>query len=87
MDASLVTGWNTLNAIALWRAHGIDVILRKAWEKGIILTGPSAGAFCWFEEGLSESHSFSLTKVTGLGFLKVVIVHIITQKSREGRNI
>jgi dipeptidase E len=86
-DAILVTGGNTLNAVALWRAHGIDVILRKAWEKGIVLTGSSAGAFCGFDEGLSDSHSVSLTKVTGLGFLKVVIAHIITHKAREGRNI
>lgn len=70
MDAILVTGGNTLNAITLWKAHGIDVILKKAWEKGIVLTGPSAGAICWFEEGLSDSRPAQLTTVKGLGFLK-----------------
>lgn len=70
MDAILVTGGNTLNAITLWKAHGIDIILRKAWEKGIVLTGPSAGAICWFEQGLSDSRPIHLTAVQGLGFLK-----------------
>lgn len=70
MDAILVTGGNTLNAIALWKAHGIDNVLRKAWEKGIVLSGPSAGAICWFEEGLSDSRPEEYSAVKGLGFLK-----------------
>lgn len=70
MDAILVTGGNTLNAIALWKAHGIDIVLKKAWEKGIVLSGPSAGAICWFEEGLSDSRPKEYTAVKGLGFLK-----------------
>ncbi len=70
MDAILVTGGNTLNAIALWKAHGIDSVLKKAWEKGIVLSGPSAGAICWFEEGLSDSRPADYSVVKGLGFLK-----------------
>lgn len=70
MDAILVTGGNTLNAITLWKAHGLDIILRKAWEKGVVLSGPSAGAICWFEQGLSDSRPIHLTAVQGLGFLK-----------------
>ena len=31
-DVVLVTGGNTANAIAIWRAHGFDAILREAWE-------------------------------------------------------
>ncbi|MEJ8803917.1 Type 1 glutamine amidotransferase-like domain-containing protein [Pontibacter sp. H249] len=70
MDAILVTGGNTLNALALWKAHGIDIVLKKAWEKGVVLSGPSAGAICWFEEGLSDSRPEQYTSVKGLGFLK-----------------
>ncbi len=69
MDAILVTGGNTLNAITLWKAHGIDAILKKAWEKGIVLSGPSAGAICWFNEGLSDSRPTQLSPVSGLRFL------------------
>lgn len=70
MDAILVTGGNTLNALALWKVQGIDKVLRRAWEKGIVLSGPSAGAICWFEQGLSDSRPMHLSAVTGLGFLK-----------------
>jgi peptidase E len=70
MDAILVPGGNTLNTIALWKAQGIDIILQKAWEKGIVLSGASAGALCWFEQGLSDSRPKELTVVEGLGFLK-----------------
>ena len=32
-------------------AQGIDVILRQAWDNGIVLGGASAGSLCWFEVG------------------------------------
>jgi dipeptidase E len=84
MDAILVTGGNTLNAIALWKAHGIDAILRKAWEKGIVLSGPSAGAICWFNEGLSDSRPAQLSPVKCLGFLNGSICpHYHTEKDRR----
>lgn len=84
MDAILVTGGNTLNAITLWKAHGIDLLLRKAWEKGIVLSGPSAGAICWFEEGLSDSRPVQLTGVKGLGFLKgSMCPHYHTEEARR----
>ncbi|MDP9076610.1 MAG: peptidase E [Bacteroidota bacterium] len=70
MDAILVPGGNTLDMIALWQAHGIDKVLKKAWEKGIVLTGSSAGAICWFHEGLSDSRPKALSSVKCLGFLK-----------------
>ncbi|MGZ3872206.1 MAG: Type 1 glutamine amidotransferase-like domain-containing protein [Mucilaginibacter sp.] len=70
MDAILVPGGNTLDMMALWKVHGIDKVLKKAWEKGIVLTGSSAGAICWFHEGLSDSRPKALSKVECLGFLK-----------------
>ncbi len=69
-DAILVPSGNTLDMIALWQAHGIDKILKTAWEKGIVLTGSSAGAICWFHEGLSDSRPKALSSVKSLGFLK-----------------
>lgn len=84
MDAILVTGGNTLNAIALWKAQGIDIVLRKAWEKGIVLSGPSAGSICWFEGGLSDSRPVHLSVVKGLGFLKGSnCPHYNTEKERK----
>src|ERR671924_2011458 len=34
-DVLVVSGGNTANALAIWRAHGFDAILREAWEAGI----------------------------------------------------
>src|SRR5215207_7389820 len=69
MDAILVGGGNTLNMIAIWKAQGIDVALRKAWEHGVVLGGSSAGSLCWFEHGTTDSRPGELTKVDGLGFI------------------
>jgi len=68
-DIVLVTGGNTANAIAVWRAHGFDVILREAWQQGVLLTGWSAGMICWFERGVTDSFGPELAPIECLGFL------------------
>lgn len=70
MDAILVSGGNTLNMLAIWKAHGVDLVLRKAWEQGILLSGGSAGSLCWFEHGTTDSRPCDITKVECLGFLE-----------------
>jgi peptidase E len=70
MDGIVASGGNTLNQQAIWKAQGIDVVLREAWDRGIVLGGASAGSLCWFEEGTTDSRPKELTKVTCLGFLK-----------------
>jgi dipeptidase E len=70
-DAIYVGGGNTANLLAIWRVHGVDTVLRKAWEAGIVLAGPSAGAMCWFEAGLTDSFGFGLSPIKdGPRFLK-----------------
>lgn len=69
MDAIVVGGGNTLNMIGIWKAQGIDSILEKAYKKGIILAGGSAGSICWFQEGVSDSRPAKLSIVSGLSFL------------------
>ena len=65
-----VTGGNTANALAIWRVHGFDAILREAWEAGVVLTGWSAGMICWFEAGVTDSFGPQLDGMRdGLGFL------------------
>ena len=54
-DAVFVSGGNTLNLLAIWRAHGLDEILREAWDAGVVLAGGSAGANCWFEASTTDS--------------------------------
>jgi peptidase E len=69
-DAIYVTGGNTANALAIWRVHGFDAILREAWEAGVVLTGWSAGMICWFEASVTDSFGPQLEGMRdGLGFL------------------
>ncbi len=69
MDAIIVGGGNTLNMMAIWKAQGIDSILRKALDNGIVLAGGSAGSICWFQNGISDSRPTNLSIVDGLSFL------------------
>lgn len=70
VDAIVASGGNTLNQQAIWKAQGIDAVLRKAWDQGIVLGGASAGSLCWFEEGTTDSRPKELSTVKCLGFLK-----------------
>jgi len=69
MDAIVVGGGSTLNMMAIWKAQGIDTVLRKAYNKGIILSGGSAGSLCWFTGGSTDSRPKELSLVECLGFL------------------
>jgi dipeptidase E len=70
-DIIYVGGGNTVNLLAIWRAHGVDQAMRAAWENGVILTGGSAGSLCWYECGTTDSFDlFELHPLKdGLGFL------------------
>ena len=69
-DLIFISGGNTANALAIWRAHGFDRILREAWEAGIVLAGWSAGMICWYEAGVTDSFGPQLEGMRdGLGFL------------------
>ena len=69
-DVIYVGGGNTVNLLAVWRAHGLDAVLREAWEAGVILCGVSAGALCWFEGGSTDSFGGGLSPLRdGLGLL------------------
>jgi len=70
VDGIVASGGNTLNQQAIWKAQGIDQVLRQAWDRGIVLGGASAGSLCWFEEGTTDSRPKELSTVQCLGFLK-----------------
>jgi len=67
-DVIYVGGGSMINLLALWRAHGLDEILREAWQAGIVLAGLSAGSMCWFDWGVTKSAGRP-TLTRGLGFL------------------
>jgi peptidase E len=69
-DVIWVSGGSTANLLALWRLHGLDVILRECWESGVVLKGVSAGSLCWHVGGTTDSFGPDLRPVTnGLAFL------------------
>lgn len=53
-DIVYVGGGDTDAMMSLWRERGVDLALREAWEKGVVLSGLSAGAICWFRRGLTD---------------------------------
>jgi len=68
-DVIYIGGGNTRSMLALWRGWGVNRILRKALENGVVLAGVSAGAICWFEQGITDSVPGELSVMPGLGFL------------------
>jgi dipeptidase E len=67
-DLIYVGGGSVISLLGVWRAHGIDVILREAWQRGIVLCGLSAGSLCWFEQAVTGFHG-APQQVEGLGLL------------------
>ncbi|HWP57781.1 MAG TPA: peptidase E [Candidatus Acidoferrales bacterium] len=68
-DVIYVGGGNTKTMLAVWREWGMPELLREAWQSGIVLAGVSAGAICWFEQGVTDSFADSLRPLDCLGFL------------------
>lgn len=82
-DILLVGGGSTKRLLAVWRRFDLEKVFKKAWQKGIVLAGISAGSLCWFEEGVAQSHK-GLDVVKGLGVLKGShCVHYDRQKKRR----
>jgi peptidase E len=68
-DVIFVGGGSVANMLAVWRTHGVDEIMRKAWQAGVVLSGISAGAICWFGGGTTDSFGTELRPFTdGLGW-------------------
>jgi peptidase E len=69
-DVIWVGGGSVANLLAVWRVHGLDVVFREAWERGIVLAGVSAGSICWHVGGTTDSFGLDLRPVSnGLGLL------------------
>jgi dipeptidase E len=70
-DVIYVGGGNVANLLAVWRTHGLDHVLRRAWEHGIVLCGISAGMNCWFAQSVTDSFDLNQLRALddGLGLL------------------
>jgi peptidase E len=67
-DLIYVGGGSVVSLLGVWRAHGIDTILREAWAAGVVLCGLSAGSLCWFDQAVSGFHG-APHRVDGMGLL------------------
>lgn len=69
-DVIWVWGGSVAGLLAMWRLHGIDHAMRRAWEAGVVLTGVSAGSICWHVGGTTDSFGPDLRPITnGLGLV------------------
>ena len=88
-DLIYVGGGNTYRMMKIWRRLGLDTVLAEATSRGIVLSGLSAGAICWFKYGSSDSRSFSsksewdYIRVSGLGFINAVYCPHYHSEKRE----
>jgi dipeptidase E len=87
-DIVYVGGGNTLKMLKRWKKAGVEKILKEAWEKGIVLSGVSAGAVCWFDYAHSDSWKMSnpdapYIRIAGLGFVKGICYPHFSQKERK----
>ena len=82
-DAIYVGGGSMRNMLAVWREHGVDQAMRAAWESGVVLTGLSAGAMCWFAGGITMSGG-APEAVVGLGLVPGSLsVHLDSEPERR----
>tara|TARA_E500000331_G_C17112620_1_gene650331 strand:- start:149 stop:847 length:699 start_codon:yes stop_codon:yes gene_type:complete len=69
-DIIFVGGGNTKSMLAVWKEWGLDKLLMDAYEGGTIMSGVSAGAICWFENGITDSWKDHQAVLPCLGFVK-----------------
>ena len=68
-DIIYVGGGNTKSMLAVWKEWKLDKLLFKAYNKGTVLAGVSAGAICWFDTGITDSWASNLNYIDCLGIL------------------
>ena len=82
-DIVYVGGGNTLFMLKLWKRYGVKSLLRKALDKGTVLSGVSAGAICWFRYGNSDSRK-EYIRLKCLGFFPLLLCpHYNVEKKRK----
>ena len=83
-DIIYVGGGNTKSMIAVWKEWNLHSLLRKAYENGIVMSGVSAGAICWFEKGISDSFAKELKIIDCLGIIEgIACPHFDEEKERK----
>ena len=83
-DIIYIGGGNTKSMLAVWREWKLDKYLLKAYKKGTVLAGVSAGAICWFEQGITDSWASNLNVIDCLGLIPgTCCPHYDSEKDRK----
>jgi len=83
-DIIYVGGGNTKSMLAVWKDWHLNEILRKAYSNGVVMSGVSAGAICWFEKGITDSFADKLEIIDCLGLTRgIACPHFDEEKERE----
>ena len=70
--------------LAVWKEWNLHEILKKAYENGIVMSGVSAGAICWFDKGITDSYADRLEIIDCLGIVKgIACPHFDEEKERK----
>ena len=83
-DIIYVGGGNTKSMLAVWKDWNLNNILANAYKKGIVMSGVSAGAICWFDKGITDSFADELKIIDCLGLVDgIACPHFDEEKERE----
>ena len=58
-DMIYVGGGDTVFMIESWKKTGLLSLIEDAYERGVVITGLSAGAICWFSDMYTDSATVS----------------------------
>jgi len=83
-DIIYVGGGNTKSMLAVWKEWNLNEILLSAYKKGIVMSGVSAGAICWFDKGITDSYAKELAIIDCLGIVEgIACPHFDEEQERE----
>ena len=69
-DVIYIGGGNTKSMLGVFKEWGLDKILIQAYKQGKVLAGVSAGAICWFTQGITDSWAHGLRVMDCMNLLE-----------------
>lgn len=85
-DAIYIGGGNSLEYISEIKRTGLDVYIKDAAQRGVILCGISAGAICYSKSGMSDAGNVdevNFIRAEGLGFFDAMFCPHYLSSARE----
>ncbi len=69
LDAIYIGGGNTKFMLDLWKRNNLINIFKEVYNSGIVVSGVSAGAACWFDYFLTDSDGPGFKPLSGVGLI------------------